>query len=215
MNRKIIITAATSGLLFFLISACIFSKNNQIASPIQLLQLLAQTQGTALGAPAGSMIAYGGTTPPSGWLLCNGAAVSRSTYAELFGTIGTSFGAGDGSTTFNVPDFRGRFLRGLDGTAGVDPDKTTRTAMNAGGNTGNSMGSIQADDLKSHRHRLVSQTGMNNTNVLHLGYAIHGSQGANGTAFFTDTNNTGQLMENTGGTESRPANASVNFIIKY
>lgn len=57
-------------------------------------------------APVGSIQAYGGATAPFGWLLCQGQAVSRATYAELFGVIGTSFGAGDGSTTFNVPDLR-------------------------------------------------------------------------------------------------------------
>lgn len=64
-------------------------------------------------APVGSIQAYGGTTAPFGWLLCQGQAVSRSTYADLFGVIGTSFGAGDGSTTFNVPDLRGKVPVGL------------------------------------------------------------------------------------------------------
>ena len=63
-------------------------------------------------APVGSIQAYGGTTAPWGWLLCQGQAVNRATYAELFGVIGTSFGVGDGSTTFNVPDLRGKTLVG-------------------------------------------------------------------------------------------------------
>lgn len=63
-------------------------------------------------APVGSIQAYGGATAPFGWLLCQGQAISRATYAELFGVIGTSFGAGDGSTTFNVPDLRDRFPEG-------------------------------------------------------------------------------------------------------
>lgn len=57
-------------------------------------------------APVGSIQAYGGTTAPSGWLLCQGQAVSRTEYVDLFKAIGTAFGAGDGSTTFNVPDLR-------------------------------------------------------------------------------------------------------------
>lgn len=60
----------------------------------------------------GSLVPYGGTTAPLGWLLCNGAAVSRTTYADLFATIGTAYGVGDGSTTFNVPDVRQRFPLG-------------------------------------------------------------------------------------------------------
>ena len=62
--------------------------------------------------PVGTIQAYGSNTIPSGWLLCNGQAVSRTTYAELFEVIGTAFGVGDGSTTFNIPDLRGEFLRG-------------------------------------------------------------------------------------------------------
>lgn len=57
------------------------------------------------------------SSAPAGWLLANGQAVSRTTYADLYNAIGTTFGAGDGSTTFNVPDFRGRFPVGVDGTA--------------------------------------------------------------------------------------------------
>ena len=62
--------------------------------------------------PAGVLTAYGGSSVPSGWLLCDGAAVSRSTYAALFAAIGTTYGVGDGSTTFNVPELRQKFLRG-------------------------------------------------------------------------------------------------------
>jgi microcystin-dependent protein len=62
--------------------------------------------------PTGSFIPFGGTSVPSGFLLCNGQAVSRTTYADLYAAIGTAYGNGDGSTTFNVPDMRGMFLRG-------------------------------------------------------------------------------------------------------
>lgn len=55
-------------------------------------------------APVGAIIPYGGSTAPAGWLLCNGAAVSRTTYSDLFAVIGTKYGAGDGTTTFNLPD---------------------------------------------------------------------------------------------------------------
>lgn len=63
--------------------------------------------------PAGMITAYAAAVAPTGWLICNGAAVSRSTYASLFNAIGTAFGAGDGSTTFNLPDLRGRFAMGV------------------------------------------------------------------------------------------------------
>lgn len=64
------------------------------------------------------------STAPSGWLKANGAAVSRTAYASLFSAIGTSYGAGDGSTTFNIPDLRGYFPRGLDDGRGVDLGRT-------------------------------------------------------------------------------------------
>ena len=57
-------------------------------------------------SPIGTILAYGGASAPSGWFICNGSAISRTTYSELFAVIGTSFGTGDGSTTFNLPDMR-------------------------------------------------------------------------------------------------------------
>lgn len=66
--------------------------------------------------PIGTQVAYGGTVPPTGWLICDGSAVSRTTYAELFKVIGTSYGAGDGSTTFNLPNKKGRVSAGYDST---------------------------------------------------------------------------------------------------
>jgi len=69
-----------------------------------------QTQDSPF--PSGMVGYFGNTTPPTGWLQCNGAAVSRATYAALFTAIGTVYGSGDGSTTFNLPDARGMFLRG-------------------------------------------------------------------------------------------------------
>lgn len=66
------------------------------------------------GAPSGVVLPFAGSTAPSGWLLCFGQAVSRTTYASLFAAIGTAFGVGDGSTTFNLPDMRGRVPGGKD-----------------------------------------------------------------------------------------------------
>ncbi len=82
-------------------------------------------------APVGSIQAYGGATAPWGWLLCQGQAVSRATYAELFGVIGTSFGAGDGSTTFNVPDLRGKTTFGVSSSSSELPSvgRTTNGAI--------------------------------------------------------------------------------------
>lgn len=85
--------------------------------------------------PAGAVMNFAMSTPPSGWIKANGAAVSRTTYAALFAAIGTTFGAGDGSTTFNVPDLRGEFQRGWDDGRGVD--------------TGRVFGSAQGDAIRN------------------------------------------------------------------
>ena len=105
-----------------------------------------------LGIPSGVVFPFAGTTAPYGYLVCDGSAVSRSDYPALFVSLGTSHGQGDGSTTFNLPDYRGRFMRGVDGVAGNDPDKASRTAIAAGGNTGNAVGSAQGHGFQTHTH---------------------------------------------------------------
>lgn len=87
--------------------------------------------------PPGQIAYFSMSTAPTGWLKANGAAVSRTTYAALFAAIGTTFGAGDGSTTFNLPDLRGEFLRGWDDARGVD--------------TGRGVGTGQLDAFQGHQ----------------------------------------------------------------
>lgn len=97
------------------------------------------------GFPVGAVIAFPGNAgPPSNlfWALCDGANQGiNGAYAELFNVIGYSCGGGGAS--FNLPDYRGRFLRGADDGASNDPNANERTAMNPGGNTGDALGSIQ------------------------------------------------------------------------
>jgi microcystin-dependent protein len=100
--------------------------------------------------PAGTILPFGGAAAPSGWLLCDGSAVSRSTYASLFSSISTAWGYGDNSTTFNLPDMRGRFPRGRDAGVARDPDRAGRTAANTGGNTGDNVGSVQIEATKKN-----------------------------------------------------------------
>jgi len=101
--------------------------------------------------PPGVILPYGGTSLPDGYLWCDGSAKSRTTYAALFAAVGTNYGNGDGSTTFNVPEGRGYFLRGQDEGQGNDPDAGTRTAL-SGGNTGDAVGSYQAATMLNHTH---------------------------------------------------------------
>ena len=94
--------------------------------------------------PIGSMIPYGKATAPTNWLICDGSVVSRTTYAELFAVIGTSYGAGDGSTTFNLPNKKGKVSVGLD---------TNDTDFNTIGKTGGSK------ELQAHSHALSGSGG--------------------------------------------------------
>lgn len=141
--------------------------------------------GTANMAPPGSVIMWAANAAPSTWLECDGAAVSRTTYAALFSAIGTTFGVGDGTTTFNVPDMRGYFARGWDHGRGVD--------------TGRTFGSNQTDEFEAHVHTVNYQIGN-----------LAGGAGGNSAGIAVATFNSGS----TGGTETRPLNVALMFIIK-
>ena len=86
-------------------------------SPNQVLNLTIPRGNAGSGAAVGSIALFAGATIPEGYLLCDGAALSREVYSELFSAIGTTWGDGDGSTTFNLPDFSGKFIRGTGGNA--------------------------------------------------------------------------------------------------
>lgn len=150
--------------------------------------------------PAGTIVPFAGSTAPEGWALCDGSTVSRSTYASLYSALGDAWGNGDGSTTFHLPDLRGRFLRGVDGGAGNDPDAGSRTAANAGGNSGDAVGSVQDDDFKSHTHTTAVGA-----------YSGKVNDATNGLE--NDYENS-TVTGSTGGNETRPKNANVNYIIK-
>lgn len=176
-------------------------------------------------APAGTMSPYGGdvTAPPAGWLVCDGSAVSRAQYPALFAMIGTAWGEGDGSTTFNLPDLRGRFLRGVDGGTGRDPDAATRTASAPGGNAGALVGSAQdyatarpqdtdfsTDTAGAHQHLLnVGTAQITSAGVPLLnsgGNALDRLSGSAGAHSHT--------IDAGGDAETRPVNAAVWWVIK-
>ena len=87
----------------------------------------------ANGVPTGAVIPFANSTAPTGWLECDGSAVSRTTYAALYAAIGTTYGSGNGSTTFNIPDLRGEFVRGWDHGRGVDASRTLGSAQDGTG----------------------------------------------------------------------------------
>ena len=167
--------------------------------------------------PSGAVVMYGGITPPAGWLFCDGTAYLIATYpalaASLFdsGTGNYSYGSPDaGATQFNVPDFRGIFPRGtLNGGPGAnDPDASTRGAAAANGNTGNNVGSNQANQVQQHLHNIAIYTSQSLAPPATLV----------GTGQLTDptgTGSTGGIISGGGsGNQTNPVNIYINFIIK-
>jgi phage-related tail fiber protein len=171
------LNGSTSG--FTELSAPAVAGNNTLTLPTGV--------GTIATTIPGEVKWFAMITAPSGFLKANGAAISRFTYSALFTAIGTTFGIGDGSTTFNVPDLRGEFLRGWDDSRGVDTSRT--------------FGSAQADDFKAHTHlgRVMTTTG--------------GSGGQSVPDFGQGFNS--NLVATTGGTETRPRNIALLACIAF
>ncbi|HEC12323.1 MAG TPA: hypothetical protein ENI80_03595 [Acidiferrobacteraceae bacterium] len=106
-----------------------------------------------VAGPTGVMLQYAGTSAPAGWLLCDGSVVSRATYADLYAVTGDAFGAGDGSTTFGLPDMRGRTSIGLDNMGGTSANRITNTqADSLGGNAGAEDHTITTPESAAHVH---------------------------------------------------------------
>jgi microcystin-dependent protein len=152
--------------------------------------------------PIGSIIGYPINTPPTGFLECDGSEISRATYSNLFAIIGTNYGVGDGTTTFNIPDFRGEFLRGWNHGASNDPDAGSRTDR-GDGTLGDNVGTKQEGEFKSHTHQFDN------------------SNNGSGSSFLPDIDNTGNNTPSvlstkaTGGSETRPRNVNVMWCIRY
>lgn len=102
-----------------------WTVDNVVSPQSAILAALATYEASVGGTPVGSMMSYAGATRPAGWLLCYGQAISRTTYAALFAAIGIAYGSGDGSTTFNVPDRRGRASIGADNMGGAAANRVT------------------------------------------------------------------------------------------
>ncbi len=169
--------------------------------------------------PAGVVVAFAGESPPDGWLVCDGSEVSRREYAALFHVLGVAHGLGDGVSTFNIPDYRGRFIRGVDSGAGRDPDAASRQAPSAGGNEGDAVGSVQnnalgehvhAVDDPGHAHELPGSFGWGNWEFGGNNWAAQVQE--NGQS--SDVTPTGIEIEPSGASETRPVNSAVLFIVK-
>ena len=171
-------------------------------------QLLAAIR--ALGTPVGAVQSYAGATAPAGWLICHGQAVSRTTYAALFAVIGTAFGVGDGSTTFNTPDLRGEFIRGLDAGRGIDSGRVLGSAQK-----GTIMPIDSTGDNQPYVPAFTSSPGPAIADT-----ALVADRTGLDVGSAADYPNTQTIYVNGGGTGgffhgvSRPRNVALNFIIK-
>lgn len=158
--------------------------------------------------PASTVIYVAQNTAPTGYVKANGAALSRTTYADLFAAIGTTFGSGDGSTTFNVPDLRGEFIRAWDDARGVD--------------SGRSFGSAQTSTNLAHRHNTTidgvastSRSHQSQTNLTSYHTADGGYEGYYARGVSSSVEATGSVSSTSGGSEARPRNIALLACIKY
>ncbi len=173
--------------------------------------------------PVGAMMDYAASTAPSGWLLCYGQAVSRVTYATLFGVVGTAFGSGDGSTTFNLPDCRGRTKVGLDNLGGSSANRITDANADSLNNTGfgneTDAGSsptsgdttITTSTMPSHSHDTQVNSNGSNTNYPTSGLSYGVAAGGGASLFYTSAFNVtvpfGNANTGSGGSHSHTGGA--------
>jgi microcystin-dependent protein len=189
---------------------------DNVSSDIQTQVTANATAATNAILPAGLILPFGNTTAPTGYLACDGSAVSRTTYAALFVAIGTTWGAGNGSSTFNVPDLRGAFLRGT-GSHG------TSNMANGNDYAGPSVGSFENDQMQDHKHQVGWYNGTANAEFYnnYLAKATSNGYGIGSAtlSFYNSNILTGANTASGHGTprrgdETRPFNAGILYCIK-
>lgn len=161
--------------------------------------------------PPGAIMTFAMAAIPAGYLRANGAAVSRTTYAALFEKISTYYGAGDGATTFNLPDLRGTFIRGMDEGRGLDPGRvfgTFQWSQNASHSH-----TASSDVQGAHSHGMYPILVNIATNQGGGHYSVGPSPTAAGPV--AGAHNHTITVDASGGTESRPSNVAMNYCIKY
>ena len=162
---------------------------------------------TTNSTPAGTIVYHAANTAPAGYLKANGAAVSRVTYNSLFTAIGTTWGAGDGTTTFNLPDLRGYFPRGWDDSRGIDTGRTFASTQADANLSHNHTGTT--DDPGNHNHTISAISGSEANSGGSAAQSYPGVTGDSGAHTHTLT------IATSGGTEARPKNISLLACIKY
>ena len=173
------------------------------------------------GTPSGVVSAYAGSSAPSGWLLCYGQAVSRTTYADLFTAISTTYGSGDGSTTFNLPDLRGRVVAGQDDMGSTSANRLTNQSGGLNGDTlgatgGSETHTLAITEIPDHHHFTGSnsrvQVGLDN-GTAYAGYSPTQYQATN--TFSQGVRTTSDATTTTGGSHNNVQPTIIlNYIIK-
>lgn len=163
--------------------------------------------------PTGAVMAFAGGSAPTGWLICNGAAISREVYSNLFAAIGATYGAGNGLTTFNLPDLRGEFVRGLDAGRGVDAGRVLGSSQASANLSHSHSGSSNETGAHTHSYTDTQVTpGESGTMPSDEGdwvkYSVASTTGSSGNHSHIIT------ISNSGATEARPRNIAMNYIIK-
>jgi hypothetical protein len=213
---------AFTGSNCFLGVTIVVSNGTAIASPGEILprqQLLsvpfavqAQQASSLLAnyantlSPPGSVIAFCGTNIPAGWLLCDGSLINRTTFTNLYSAIGTGWGAGDGSTTFNLPDLRGMFLRGIPDGRNDSFASDPETQRIPGSIESWATGMAKSGYTVSYQHYSGDIPLYNGYSLNYSGSSWPIAQDALGNYAATISG---------GDSETRPVNAGVNYIIKY
>ena len=145
--------------------------------------------GNVTQVPAGIVSAFVGVTAPAGWLMCYGQAVSRTEYSALFTALSTTYGSGDGSTTFNVPDLRGRAIAGVDNMGGTAASRLTSTVLSTS-NTLGATGGTQSHTLTSAQSGVPAHSHQISVGNVHTFTGYIGSTGHGGTiTYFASTDN--------------------------
>lgn len=174
------------------------------------------------GIPVGSVVPIASVSAPSNFLLCDGSSVSRSTYSDLFDVLtdGASTSPAFGfetSTNFNLPDLRGKFIRGVDSGAGNDVSATSRTAQGTGGNTGDTVGSAQGFSTENNFQTTSSLTVTHNHQAYIAGSGLQDVI-LGDTVTSTDVTSTSDGAHShtvTYDNETRPINLYINYFIRY
>lgn len=154
--------------------------------------------------PAGSIISFAGAAAPAGFLICDGSAISRTDYADLFAVLGTTYGVGNGTTTFNIPDLRGEFIRGADAGKGTDPGRTLGSNQVASPVVGD-------DNLNAPDDFSMQVAGANQFfDQYDASYAAVNFWYRNNPPYQYNPSNGGGFLRG-----SRPRNVALNYIIRY